>query len=371
MSARRRCAAVLLAALAVAPAALAQDAPSGQVRFLSGFEMRSVSFGADLGVNKVTEMAIPLGAIWTVSPRLTLDFGVRYAKATRTPEDDSLAAESVSGPTDMQVRGVYQIIPDFVVLTLGANLPTGKTALSGSELPAAGAVASDLIPFPVTSFGSGANVTSGLAVAVPFAGWAIGVGASYRMTSGYTPLAEVDSTYRPGGEMRLRAGADRLLGQGRLSLGLTYSNFTNDEFGGSAVYRPGGRYITQASWSFPLGNVGLGVYVWDLYRGAGTVTLSGSPTEKQNLLALGATASIQLGRNQLRPQVEYRRQTAGTETMTDAGKLMSFSVRYGFQLTDVLQLSPAVRFDAGNVVSSGVATSFTGWGLSLGLRATL
>ncbi len=197
------------------------------------------------------------------------------------------------------------------------------------------------------------------------------MGASYRMSSDYTPLADVDSTYRPGGEMRLRAGADRLVGQGRVSLGFTYSTFTQDEFGGSAVYRPGGRYITQASWSFPLGNVGFGVYAWDLYRGAGTVALSGSQTEKQNLLALGAMASIQLGRNQLRPQVEFRRQTAGTDAMTDAGKLMSLSVRYGFQLTDALQVSPAVRFDAGNVVVSGVAVNFTGWGVSLGLRAML
>jgi hypothetical protein len=362
---------VLLAALAAGRVAAAQDAPSGQVRFLSGFEMRAVSFGAGLGVRRVTEMAVPFGAIWQVNPRLTFDFGVSYARVTRTPENDTLATESVSGLTDLQVRGVYQIIPDFVVLTLGADVPTGKTALSARELPAAGAVASDLIPFPVTSFGSGANVTSGLAVAVPFAGWALGMGASYRISSGYTPLAGVDSAYRPGGEMRLRVGVDRLVGQGRVSLGFTYSTFTQDEFGGSALFRPGGRYITQASWSIPLRNLGLDVYAWDLYRGAGTVSLSGSRTEKQNLLALGAMASIQLGRNQLRPQLEYRRQTAGTDTMTDAGTLMSLSLRYGFQLTDGLQVSPALRFDTGSVVVNGAAISLTGWGLTLGLRATL
>ena len=371
MSARRGIAAAALIAAVSVPAAVAQEVPVGRVRFLSGLEMRGVTFDAGLGVKRVSEMAVPLGAIWTPSQRLSLDFGVRYATATRAPEEDTLATESVAGLTDLQARGVFQVIPDLVVLTVAANLPTGKTALTAEELPAAGAVASDLIPFPVTSFGSGANVTTGLAVAVPFAGWALGAGASVRLSGEYTPLAEIDSTYRPGGEVRLRLGADRLIGQGRLSLGFTYSTFSNDEFGGTAVFQPGGRYITQAAWSFPIGNVGLGVYVWDLYRSAGTVALSGSPTEKQNLISVGAMASIQLGRNQLRPQIEFRRQSAGAETLTDAGKLFTLGVRYGLQLTDVLQVQPGLRFDVGNVVVDGVAVNFTGWGLSLGMRASL
>lgn len=363
--------AVCVAALVVPAVAGAQDLQVGHVRFLSGFEMRSVSFDAGLGVKHVSQMAAPFGAIWAPSRRLTLDFGIRYAQATRSPEGDSLADDVMSGPTDMQVRGVLEVIPDVVVLTVGANLPTGKTSLSAAELPAAGAVASDMIPFPVSSWGSGSNVTTGLAFAVPFMGWAIGAGASFRLSAAYTPLAEVDSTYRPGGEVRFRLGADRLVGRGRLSLGVTYSTFSNDEFGGAAVFKPGVRYITQGSWSFPIGNLGLGLYAWDLYRNAGTVAVSGALTEKQNLIAVGAMATIQVGRNQLRPQVEYRRQSAGTETLTDAGKLISGSLRFSWQLTDALQLQPAVRYDTGNVVSSGAAVSLTGWGVSVGLRASL
>ena len=372
MSARRWTAALLLGGLVAVPAAVrAQDAPVGRVRLYSGLEVRGVAFDAGLGTKSVRELVVPFGAIWTPGPRLAFDFGVRYASITREPDNDTLANETVSGPTDVQVRGVYQVIPDLVVLTLSANLPTGKTALSAEELPAAGAVASDLIPFPVTSFGTGTNVTTGLAVAVPFEGWAIGVAGSYRLSGAYTPLADIDSTYRPAGEARLRVGADRLVGQGRVSLGFTYSSFSHDEFGGSAIFQPGIRYITQASWSLPLGNVGLGLYAWDLYRNGGTVAVSGSRTEKQNLLAVGAVASIQLGPNVLRPQIEYRRQSAGTEDLSDAGKLVSLAARYTLQLTEALQVSPTLRFDAGNVVVDGVAFGFTGWGLSLGLRASL
>ena len=372
MNARHSTLAALVAALAVAPlAARAQDIPVGRVRFLSGPETRGVSFDAGLGVKSISELVLPVGAIWAASPRLAFDFGVRYARVSRTPEADSLASTSVSGLTDLQVRGVYQVVPDAVVLTVAANVPTGKTKLTFEEDRAAGPVASDLIPFPVSSFGSGANVTSGIAVAVPFAGWALGLGGSYRLSGAYAPLVDVDSSYRAGGEFRFRVGADRLVGQGRVSLGFTYSGFSQDEFGGSSIFQPGERYITQASWSFPLGNLGLAFYAWDLYRNSGTLTRRDSLTEKQNTLAAGAVASIQLGRNVLRPQLEIRQQSAGPSEMKSAGRLLGLSVRYQMQLTGSLSLLPTLRFDTGNVVSNGATIGFTGWGLSLGLRTTL
>lgn len=365
---RAALAAVLVAAGPVA--ALAQgDLPVGRLRFLSGFEARSVSFAAGLGVKTISELAVPLGAMYNPSTRLAFDIGVRYASASRTPEG-AAAKGTVSGLTDVQVRAVYQVIPDVVMLTLAANLPTGKTKLTADELPAAGAVASELIPFPVTSFGTGANVTTGLAVAVPVAGWAVGLAGAYRLSGAFTPMSTVDSSYKPGGEMRFRVGADRVVGQGRVSLGFTYSTFSQDEFGGANIFQPGKRYISQAAWSFPVGNIGLSLYAWDLYRTSGTVLLSSSTTEKQNVLAAGLAASLQMGRSVLRPQIEFRKHTAGVDKLAAAGQLLSLSARLSLPLSEALSLTPAVRFDTGNIVS-GATYGFTGWGLSIGIRATL
>ncbi len=370
MTARLRGAALAFAAAALPVTAFAQgDVPVGSVRVLSGVEARGLSFKSGLGLTGATEFAVPIGAIWTVSDRLGLDFGVRYASATRTPETGSKA--SVSGLTDTQVRASYQIVPDVVVFTLAANLPTGKTKLTADELVAAGVVASELIPFPVQSFGAGANVTTGIAVAVPVMGWAVGAGGSYRLSGAYSPLSTTDSSYKPGGELRVRVGADRVVGQGRVSLGFTYSTFAEDEFGGARIFQPGKRYITQGSWSFPVGNIGLAVYAWDLYRTSGTVVVGGSATEKQNVLTLGAAASLQLGRNVLRPQLEYRVQSAGTDKLEAAGHLLSLSARYQLPLSERFALLPAVRFDTGNIVTSAATVGFTGWGLSVGLRAAM
>ena len=374
MTAALRRAALAVALVAAFPvAAFAQgDLPVGRLRFLTGFEARSVSFKAGLGVKSISEMAVPLGVMYNPSARLALDFGIRYASASLTPTDTTPKG-TVSGPTDLQVRGVYQVIPDRVVLTLAANLPTGKTKMSWDELRAAGAVASELIPFPVTSFGTGANMTTGLAVAVPVAGWAVGVAGAYRLSGAYTLQATIDSSYKPGSELRFRVGADRVVGQGRVSLGFTYSSFSQDEFGGANIFQPGQRYIWQASWSVPVGNLGLSLYFWDLYRTSGTKLLGNFPTEKQNVLTAGLAASVQMGRSVLRPQIEFRKHTAGIDRLEAAGQLLSFSARLSLPLSEALSLTPAVRFDTGNVVNEvdGAAYRFTGLGLSVGIRATL
>jgi hypothetical protein len=361
--------ALAVASVALLPAPLRAQAGSqvAGVAALSGVEARGLSFQSGLGIKSVTEVAVPFGVAWTASRQLSFDLGGRYAHASRS---DSSGSTSISGLTDIQVRGVYQIVQDVAVLTVAATLPTGKTKLTASQLPVAGVIASDLLPFPVANFGSGFNVTTGLALAVPVGGWAIGLAGSYRQNGSYTPLADTSLSYKAGGEFRIRAGVDRLVGQSRVSLGFTYSTFGEDDFGTSPIFQSGKRYIGQASWSFPIGNVGLSLYAWDLYRGNGTVPISGATTDKRNVLALGSVASIQMGRSVLRPQIEYRAHRMGPSQLSSAGKLFSVGALLQMAVGDRVALLPVARFDAGNVVNpaTGSAVSFTGWDAGLSIR---
>jgi hypothetical protein len=372
--------AALLPALALLPASLVAQggAQIGQVTGLTGAEVRGLSFGSGLGVKTVTEIAVPFGLVWPASARLSFDLGGRYASVTR--KDEAGGSATLAGLTDIQARAVYQIVPDVAVLSVAANLPTGKTKLTASQLLAAGAIASDMIPFPVSNFGSGFNVTTGLALAVPVGGWAVGVGGSYRQNSGFTLLADTTAcpvnagrascSYKAGGEFRLRMGADRIVGQSRVSLGLTYSSFGEDEFGSSPIFQSGKRYIAEASWSFPVGNMGLAVYAWDLYRAPGSAPVNGSTTEKRNVLTFGGVASIQMGKNVLRPQIEYRGHTIGGAS---AGKLLSAGARFQMPIGERFALFPNLRFDTGSVVNPATAqsVSFTGWNLGVTLRASM
>ena len=368
-----------LAALALALAPLAAPAPAqaqGRRVVLSGVEFRTVSFDSGLGAKSVSELVVPMGIVWTFSPRFTVDLGTRFAQAQRKDEDGSSA--TLSGLTDVQARAVVQLVPDRVLVTVAANLPTGKTKLTGEELAVTSAIATDFLPYPVSSFGNGGSVTSGLALAVPVAGWAIGLAGSYRRSGEYSPLADTNLSYKPGTELRFRVGLDRIVGQGRVSLGFTYSSFATDELGNLPqptprldAFSPGNRYISQGSWSFPVGNLGVSLYAWDLYRSAGEVPSNGSITEKQNIMTLGGAVAIQMGRNQLRPSFEYRRHTSGVDKLEAAGTLLSLGARYQMVLGERLALVPTLRFDTGSIANGGTNVSFKGFSAAMGLRATM
>ncbi len=366
--------AALTAALLALPLSLVAQAPP--VTGYTGVEARGLSYGTGFGIKSVTEITVPFAVIWQTSPRLTFDLGGRYATVSRT--DETGASASISGLTDVQVRGSYQLVPDIAVFSVAVNLPTGTSKLTPEQLPVASVIASDMIPFPVANFASGFNVTSGVALAVPFYGWAVGVAGSYRLNQGFSPFADTSASYKAGGEFRMRIGADRIVGQSRLSLGFTYSTFGEDQYASSPIFQAGKRYISQASWSFPIGNLGLVLYAWDLYRSAGSISINGTPTQKRNVLTLGGAGAINIGRNVLRPQLEFRSHTLGVSQLGTAGLLLSVGARYELHLGDRFMLLPAARFDTGNenaLDANGNPTTttvgFTGWNVGLTLRASM
>lgn len=367
-----RCGLALLLALALPAAARAQQ----NRRVISGVEYRAMSFDPGLGYTKVSEFVVPVGVIWTVSPRLTFDVGTRFASASSTTAPDTAGRQvtaTLSGLTDTQARLVYQVRPDMLALSLTANIPTGKSLLSSDQLGVAGPIAHDLIPYPVSNFGSGTSVTTGLALAVPVGGWAVGIGGAFRMSSGYTMFYAPDSSHapydlKPGAEMRFTLGADRVFGDAHASFGLTYSSFANDEVAGQQL-APGKRVIGQASWSQPFLGANLALYAWDLYRGASNDMAGAAAIQEQNLVAVGGALTIQQGRNQLRPSVEYRRHWAGFNSLQAEGTLLALGLRYAMMMGDRMTLLPAVRYDMGNVVGlSGTDVGYHGLSASLMLR---
>jgi len=363
---RERVVAVMAVALAAVPAALRAQ---GDVRpgFLGGAEFRSVSYDAGLPTKTMSEFAVPLGGTLPLGRRVTIDAGTYFVSATRT--DQSGASTSLSGLTDVILRGAFQLKPDIAVLTVSLNLPTGLGTLDSTQRPVASAAGSDLIPYPVQNFGSGFNVTTGLAFATPVGPWAIGLAGSYRYNGTYAPFAESPTLeLKPGGEGRVRLGADRIVGQGRLSLGLTFSTFSNDEFGSSA-YSPGTRIIPQFSWSVPLGNNSLAFYGWDIYRDVDEAADSTGQVAKENTIALGAILSLRTGRNTLRPLIEYRKAWVGPGGLQSNGSLFGIGARYSIAAGSRVTVVPVVRLDVGSYGLSAV--SFTGFSAGMTLRASL
>ena len=363
--------AVTLLTLA-APAAGAQQFVPDPATATIGLESRYYAFGQALGVRSLGQWAIPLAVI-VPRGRFTLDAGAWLASTMLTRLDGE--RETVTGLTDTQLRGSYVLGHDAVVFTAMVNLPTGAHNLSAADYAVLAAASSSFLAFPVNTYGSGLSVTAGAAGAFTSGPWNLGAAGSFRLSEQYAPFVDASGTfqYQSGPEVRLRAGADRLVRSARLSLGLTFSTFSNDEYatggGAAGVYRPGRRLIAEAYYATLIGGWAVTGYAWDFYRWSGD-SAGVSVRNRENLIVGGVAASIGLGRT-----VTWEPGVEGRLSMPEEGRamLLEFSSSFQVRLGPSWRLIPMARFGFGRLEepTPGYGHSITGFGLSAYIRRLL
>jgi hypothetical protein len=331
------------------------------------------SYTADSPSNlKISEFALPLFVIVPVAPSLTFDVGTAYAQArVQQTAAGQTATSSISGLTDTQVRANYVLGTDFVVLTAGVNLPTGQSKVTTQELPAASLIGSDFLSFPISNMGTGLGGTGGIAIARPLGDWNLGFGASMRKSAGYNPLDANGGPvlhYQPGNEYRARVGVDHPLGTGRVTLGVTYSTFGDDNLAGS-IYNTGNRYLTQLSLDNTVGVGHLTIVGWNLLRTAGTLADS-TAIPHDNITDAGVSYGIPVGSATVEPNVE------GRAWMQSPGVATSFLTTLGLRMTLVgggFAFLPSVGYSFGQLAaqdaaSANVTATLTGFHAMLAIR---
>lgn len=359
-----RSAFVLLGVLLMTDRAEAQENLVPSTSVVTGVQARNYSIEDG---TETRQFAFPLAFAVPLTPRLSFDIGAYYASTESE-------GNTFSGFTDTQVRASYMFGRDAVVATLMVNLPTGKTQ-DFAQIGTSGAVAANFLSFPVNAYRTGTSVTGGLAAATELGSWNVGLAGSVRMSGEYEPFDDVDTRYSPGTEARFKLGVERLLGSSRLILGFTFSTFGNDSFedlnpggGGSGEYQPGSRFIGEMAMAFQAGSGSVTGYLWDYYRNnAGN---AGS-TNKENILAIGASGSWPIGRGiRFEPLVESRFWSPEDGN----GKLFGTGAALQVPLGERIIVSPSGRFDFGSTqfpsppISDGADHNITGWGFSVLLR---
>jgi hypothetical protein len=312
----------------------------------------------------LSEFAIPVFVAVPLGQRMTFDVGSAWASARleRTTAGTKTTS-SISGPTDTQVRLNATFGGDFLVLTAGANLPTGRSTATPEEQPAAGLMGSDFLSFPVSNMGTGAGATGGIAIARPIGSWNLGVGGSFRRSAAYNPYETGDGTalprYQPGDEYRVRAGIDRPFGTGQIQIGVTYSRFGDDEISGS-IYNTGDRWLTQGV----IANGNLTIVAWNLFRTAGTLT-DGSISEKENITNGMLSYGLNVLGGRIEPSVEVR---SWQQIEKPTGLLGTASLRFETSVAG-FAVVPSVGYSVGRLATQS-DTGFTTANLT-GLRGTL
>lgn len=337
-----------------------------------GPQIVKYSFKAPLD-ETVTELAIPLFATVPLGGGFSMDVGTAYAQS----KVEFAGGESqVSGPTDTQVRASWAMRGDRVVLTAGANLPTGKSTVALNELPAASRIGNDFLSFPISNFGTGTALTGGLAVAQPLGAWNVGAGGSVRVASAFEPV-RTDSgplpRYQPGNEYKVRVGLDRPVGAGQLAFGVTFSTFGQDEFGGS-LYNTGDRLIAQAGITAPSRAGTFALSAWNMYRGEGEIA-GGQAIPWDDIANVALSLAMRgPGGTTLEPGVQVRSwwqrvAAAGSEpARTDRSVLAELGGRARIPVFGVA-VYPGAGYVLGTLASGGDARAdLTGFRASLGLQ---
>lgn len=320
----------------------------------------------------ISEFTLPLFAVIPVSPTLRFDIGTSYTTArVSTASGPNQGASQISGFTDTQLRGTYTFGNDFVVLTGGLDLPTGRETVTSPEVIAAARIGSDFLEFPITSMGTGFGGTAGAAVARPFGDWNVGFAASMRVSSAYDPYQDPTGArlhFQPGDEYRARFGADHPLGTGRITLGFTYATFGNDVAGGS-IYNTGDRYISEATLTNSYRGADVTIAAWNLHRTSGTLA-DGTPIGFDNVANALVTLGFNRGGVLLEPTLEVR------NWQRDAYLPSTFAT-LGFRSDVVahgLEFSPDVGYTVGRLAgpdSSGTnitTAALTGFRLAVAVR---
>ena len=347
---------LLMAGTALAFSSVAVAAQAGDsYAFRAGPQFVSYTVSG----STTSQIALPMVAVVPISSQFTIDIATAFASTTTSAGG---ASSSIRGLTDTQVRGNYAFSGDKVVLTLGLNVPTGKSSISNAEVVAAQAIGIDFFTYPVPAYGSGLGGTLGVAFAGTAGDWELGAGASMRKSTEYSPLSSGTSSslkYTPGDEYRIRVGGQRVVGGGRLALGLIFSAFGTPKINDTTTVSTGARAIAQVIYAMPVGSNELFLTFWDLYTGSGK-QLAGK-AEASNVVNVGVAYGIHAGNLVWEPNVEARLISQGSAS----GNMVFPGVRVRIE-AGKWTIYPGASAAFGTVVNQSVS----GFRASLGLHWT-
>lgn len=197
-------------------------------------------------VRRATQLSVPVTAAIPISRLWTADATAVYASGTvryaRLDGSGVLrdAHASITGISDVRVRLTGRLFDDRLVLTAGANAPTGRTSLDSTQLLAVRVLSAPAFGLGAPTIGAGPSGTVGVLAAQSIGQWAVAAGASYEHRGTYAPVTALVAgltslDFTPGDVIRLSLAGDGLVGSGRLSATLSTDFFQRDRLRGGGL----------------------------------------------------------------------------------------------------------------------------------------
>lgn len=322
----------------------------------------------EVGIDQIQLLTLPVSLQAPITRNVRLGINGAFARAAmRRPGQEEV---TMSGLTDTQVSLTMALADERIQLGIVGLVPTGVSELTAKEMDVAGVIAADLLPFAVTSWGTGGGLGMNGSMAVPLdEQTAVGFSGGYVVAREYEPLAAGAFAYRPGDQLHLRAAVDRTIGSaGKASLQLGYFRFGDDQQDGANVYHSGDRLQVVGSYAFAAGYSGSGVlYTGYIHRDRGRYTDAVQVVPAQHLAYFGAGFRQLLGRRTvILPSLDVRLLNSSPEDQS--GFTISGGVGLEVPLGG-LDFVPTVRGRFGNLAAgAGGESRYRGVDLGVTLR---
>jgi hypothetical protein len=195
----------------------------------------ATSSGQPMYIRGVTQLTIPFTGAMALSSDWSADVYAAYAWSRirlARPNAEGATSLSLSGNTDARVRVVGHLAHDLVTVTFGLTAPTGRTALTSSELDALSVLAAPSLQFRTPGLGTGAAATAGAVMTRQIGTWSGVIGGSYEYRGSYSPTAALEAglitgDLRPGNMMHFTIGGAYVAGAFRHSVNVS-TDVTSD-----------------------------------------------------------------------------------------------------------------------------------------------
>jgi hypothetical protein len=278
----------------------------------TAFFAESYSFQQGFPYERLTEFSFPVGLNFRFGQRTQLAISTGWANVDLKAQNSALQDQKLSGVIDTETRLTVDVVPGRLAFIAGGVIPTGMQTVAESEVPALGAIASDIIGLTTNELGNGGSVGMGFVGAVPIGRYALGYGATARTAFSYQPVSGDPSDLKPGNEARFRLGFEGPMGpRSYIRLAGIYALRQKDEFGGATHDGVGDRFVGYLSLNQGIGSSSLIVYGFDVYRSGPRLertALGSQPLPEGNLVAAGLRWEIPVGRQAaFAPRGEFRR----------------------------------------------------------------
>lgn len=187
---------------------------------------------------RLHEFVLPLVIHYAPSERFSLSL---LNTPTRAQYNTSATSSRLLGFSDTRLASTWVLGEERGVLNFGLSLPSGPTQLdSEAELPVAEKITTHALAMPTSYFGGGWEASTGLALAWEVGSWVLGASWSGVYHGAFLPIAG-SAKYRPGPELGIALGFDRVLGEAHRIFGdVSYTWYGKDESDGQKIFQSGG-----------------------------------------------------------------------------------------------------------------------------------